>query len=130
MSEEIYYIKGSSSNPKGVRQALLEVCPDAENIDDFAFEMEKCYYYVFNGIIDYAEDDSHIDLLKAVGTELEAKKQEKFVEKIMYQRIFKDELEDVYKEIYGSRMLYHTIEEAMAGQETIGYREIKIMVKE
>lgn len=126
MENKIYYIQGSSANPEGVRQALLDVCPDAENIDDFAFEMEEYCYYVINGIIDYAEDDSHIDLLKVVGTELEAKKIERFVEKTMYHSIYKGE-SYICNESY---FLHSTMEEAINQTGAIGYRAVKVMVKE
>lgn len=125
MSEKIYYIKGSTLNPEGVKQALLEVCPNAENIADFEYNNKSYYYYVVNGIIDYAYETSHIILLESVGTELEAKETEKFVEKTMYQPIKRST-----KSTWLSTNVYSTIEDAMSEGGTVGYREIKIMVKE
>lgn len=127
MEDKVYYIKGSKANPKGVRQALLEVCPDAKNIDDFAYEIESYYHYVINGIIDFAFDDSHIELLKKFGTELQPKKQEKFVEKTMFKCIKKGVIYGRYCE---TEYFYSTIEEAMSQPNAIGYQEVKVIVKE
>lgn len=126
--KKFYYIKGSEMNPEGVRQVLLDICPDAENIDDFSFDIESYYYYVINGIIDYAEDDSHIELLKVVGIELQPKTQEKveFVEEVRYHSVF---FTGFKNEVYESYRLYETIEEATNSKDAVGYRAVKIMKK-
>lgn len=72
MSEnKIYYIEGSIDNPEGVKQALLKVCPDVENINTFKYENEDYLYYVINNKIDYAWDKSHKILLREIGIELQ-----------------------------------------------------------
>ena len=130
--KKVYYIKSSKENPEGVRQALLEVCPDAKNIDDFAYSfahsIDSTYYYVINGRIDYAEDDSRIELLKDVGIELQPKTQEKveFVEEVMYHSVF---FTGFKNEVYESYRLYETIEEATNSKDAVGYRAVKIMIK-
>lgn len=130
IDSKICYIKGSKENPEGVRQALLEVCPNAKNIDDFEYSFahstDSTYYYVINGIIAYAEDDSHIELLKHIGTELHPKKVEKFIEKIMYVPLNQNGVGVIWL----SMNVYPTIEEAMLEKGAIGYREIKVMIKQ
>lgn len=128
MGAKVYYIKGSEENPEGVKQALLDVCPDAKNIDDFGFAQKNYYYYAIDGAIDYAYDFSHILLLKHVGEELQPNKTEKveFVEQVMYQRIY---LNFGTAYVYEDDILYKTIEEATNSKDAVGYSEIKIMMK-
>lgn len=129
MGAKVYYIKGSEENPEGVKQALLEVYPDAKNFDDFRFDIEGRYYYVINDIIDFTDISSLISLLDYIGEELQPKKQEKveFVEKVMYQRIF-FKFDDA-RVLYEGDILYKTIEEATESEDAVGYREVKIMMK-
>lgn len=75
--DKIYYIIGSSSNPESVKRALREVCPEAENIDDFNYSVEAFIYYCLDGRIAYAHDYSHFDLLRHVGEELQPILEEK-----------------------------------------------------
>lgn len=124
--DKVYYIKGSRENPEGVKQALLDVCPDAKNPNCLAFTNESGVYYVIDKFIHFSDYSySATEVIKRVGIELQPKKQEKFAEKIMYQRLFKHQ-----EDIYEAGKYYSTIEEAMSGDEAIGYKEVKIMIKE
>lgn len=95
--DKVYYIKGSKENPEGVKQVLLKVCPDAENIDDFSFDIESYYYYVINGIIDYACDLPHILLLKHAGIELQPKIKIIEEEPVQFRLPTKEEFEYLLK---------------------------------
>lgn len=128
METKIYYIKGSVENPEGVRQALLDVCPDAENIDRFRFDSEGRYYYIINGIIDYTDDDSLIDFLKRIYTELQPKNTRRvFVEKTMYSPITVNS-ENQYCVV---PFLYPTLEEAIESSSSfVGVQERIVRIEE
>lgn len=130
MEDKLYYIKGSKENPESVKQALLEVCPNAKVPRCLTFKNEIGIYYILDNVVYFSE--TWTKLIKRFGEELQPKKQEKveFIEKVMYHRIYglaKEESE--CHELFENDCLYPTIEEAMNDKFAVGYSEIKIMMK-
>lgn len=126
--DKVYYIKGSFANPEDVEQALLEVCPNAENPSCLSFKNKCGIYYILDGVMYYSELSSiTAKVIKMFGTELQPKKQEKFVEKTMFKCIKKGVIYSRYCE---TEYFYSTIEEAMSQPNAIGYQEVKVIVKE
>lgn len=126
--KKFYYIMGSKENPEGVKQALLEVYPNAENPNCLVFTNELGVYYVLDNIMYYSEMCNTSKIIKSLGEELQPKTQEKveFVEEVMYHSVFFTGFKD---EVYEGYRLYETIEEATNRQDAVGYREVKIMMK-
>ncbi len=74
--DKVYYIKGSSVKPEGVREALLEKHPNAKNNRCLNF---KSYgvYYVLDNVIKFENSSNFIELIKRFGEELQPKKAKK-----------------------------------------------------
>lgn len=126
--KELFYIKGDPTNSKGVKDALLEKYPNAENPNNWAFTDNDGYYCVFDNKIDVASIDSGFgSFLKEYGTEIFPKKKQEFEEKIMYQAVIRDRKKDSYSSCYKSDRLFETIQEAFNYDENVcGYKEVKV----
>lgn len=124
----LYYIKGNEKNPEGVKQALIDVCPELQNIDLYKYNEEKFIYFIWDNEVRLTDLTQEMyGIVLGMGTELLPKviKKCEVEEKIMYQAL--GNLDDgTYIEF---DKLCNSIEELfLMYDEPVGYREVKVKV--
>lgn len=126
--KKLYYIKGNEKNPEGVKQALIDVCPELQNTDLYKYNEEKFIYFIWDNEVRLADSTQEMyEIVTGMGTELLPKviKKCEVEEKIMYQAL--GNLDDgTYLEF---DKLCNSVEELfLIYDNPVGYREVKVKV--